>query len=190
MIKLPPDIAGQQPTGRPDDLRTVRPRFLAPSPTDSRATAHAVGAHVIRLPRGFEARATKLDGVPVLFARNGKAVHLLVDSVGGVVEIDGLSAEQTEGIREWMDAAAVAPQSELEGLLERISERFPERRHLDPKATDRDTKRALKLIGLSAGDAREVDRLLALAAEMDDGGASGGAEVDRLAKLASELMDG
>ena len=190
MIQLPNSVTGNQPTGLPETLRAVRPTVMAPSPTDPKASAHAIGSHVLRLPRGYEARPTRLDGVPVLLARHGKQVHVFADSIEGVVEVVGLSADQVEGIREWLDAAAVAPASELEALLERISERFPERRTLDAKATDRDTKRALKLIGLSATEDREVDRYLTLAAELDDGGASGGAEVDRLVRLAENLSDG
>ncbi len=187
MIKLPQTIIDGQPTGAPETLRVVPPTITPPPPTDPRATAHAVGAHVIRLPRGMEARAATIDNVPVLFARRAKAAHVFCDSAEGVVEVVGFSAEQIEAVHEWLDAAAVAPQSELEGLLERISARFPERRTLDPKATDRDTRRALKIIGLSADEDRAVDRYLALAAELDDGAASGDSEVDRLAKLGDSL---
>lgn len=207
MIKLPNSVTGQQPTGAPDTLRSVRPRFLAPSPTDTKATAHAVGAHVIRLPRNFEARATKIDGTPVLFARNGKAVHVLVDSVSGVMEVTGFNAQQVEGILEWLDTAASAPETELDAVLERVAARNPGRVDLDPKDTSRDAKRAFSILGLSAsvdpnvdnsyvaarattGDAREVDRLVALADTLDDGASSGDGEVDRLVRLADNLSDG
>lgn len=191
MIQLPKSITGKQPTGAPDTLRTVPPRFVAPALTDPKATAHAVGAHVIRLPRSIEARATKIDGAPVLFARNGKAVHVFTDSIEGVVEVIGWNAEQVDGIRTWLDVAATAPPTELDALLDRISARKPNRVDLDPTATDPDTKRAVQLLGLSTGDAREVDRYLALSDEMDDDSATGGdSEVDRLARMAENLSDG
>lgn len=192
MIQLPRHITGRQPKGTPDSLQTVRPTILAPSPTDPKATAHAVGTHVIRLPRGVEARATKLDGVPVLFAREGKQAHVFVDSLGGVVEVVGFNTAQVDGIHAWLDAAATVPenQSELSTLLDRISARDPGRVDLDPKATDRDTRRAFQLIGLTSAEDREVDRYLALAATLDEGDESGDTEVTRLAKLASELTDG
>lgn len=190
MIKLPPHITGQQPSGRPDDLRTVRPTFVAPAPTDPRATAHALGAHVVRLPRTFQAQASQIDGVPVLLARNGAQVHVLVDSTVGVVEVIGFNAQQVEGIREWLDAAAVAPETELDALLDRIDARTPGRVDIDPTDKHPDTQKALKLVGLSATDDREVTRLLALADTLEDGGASGDAEVTRLAKLGDSLGDG
>ncbi|MDQ1124890.1 hypothetical protein [Microbacterium trichothecenolyticum] len=208
-LRLPANITGAQPTGKPDDLRMVRPTFLAPAPTDPKATAHAVGAHVIRLPRSFEARATKIDGAPVLLARAGKAVHVLVDSVGGVVEVIGWSAEQVDAIREWLDVAAVTPenQTELEKLLAKIGERTGGRPIEGKDVTAAEAARLDKLLSLSAstapmidnsyvaarattGDAREVDRLVALAATMDDGATSGDSEVDRLVRLADGLSDG
>lgn len=190
MIKIPAHITGAQPTGAPDTLRTVRPTFLAPALSDTRASAHAVGAHVIRLPRGMEARSSKLDGVPVLFARNGRQVHVLVDSTVGVVEVIGWSAEQVGAVHEWMDAAEIAPATELDAILDRIAARNPGRVDLDPADKSRDTKRALQLLGLSTGDASEVDRYLALSDELDDGATSGDSEVDRLARLADNLSDG
>lgn len=190
MFKLPRSVTGQQPTGAPDTLRSVRPQFVAPAPTDTRASAHAVGSHVIRLPRTFEARAARVDGVDVLLSRNGRQVHVLVDSNVGVQEVTGFSAEQVAGVHAWLDAAATAPETELEAVLDRVSARNPGRVDLDPTAKDPDTKRALKLLGLTATDSREVDRLLELAATLDDGTSSGDGEVDRLVRLADNLSDG
>lgn len=213
MIKLPAHITGHQPTGAPDTLRTVRPRFLAPALSDARATAHAVGAHVIRLPRGMESRAAKLDNTPVLFARKGKTMHLLVDSVGGVMEIDGLSAEQIAGVHEWLDAAAMAPEKEtdLERFLAKIGERTGGRaiegKHLTASEADRlgklleadrlglsdaihpDVDNTARATASKASSSAEVDRLVALAATMDDSTTSGDAEVDRLARLGDSLGD-
>lgn len=214
-LRLPAHITGAQPTGAPDTLRTVRPTFLAPSPTDTKATAHAVGAHIVRLPRTFEARASMLDGVPVLLSRNGRQVHILVDSIVGVVEVVGWNAEQIAGVHEWLDDSAVTPETEsdlsmyLSKLGDRTGGRPIEGKHLTASEAARLGKvlEADRLLRLSAsidpnvdntyaatkattGDAREVERLVALAATLDDGASSGDAEVDRLARLAAGLSDG
>ncbi|WP_154096514.1 hypothetical protein [Microbacterium testaceum] len=214
-LRLPAHITGQQPTGKPDDLRTVRPTILAPAPTDAKATAHAVGAHIIRLPRGFEARAAKLDGVPVLFAREGRAVHLFCDSTTGVVEVTGLSAAQVEAVADWMhaaDAAAPENESDLSMYLAKIGERTRGRPIEGKHVTAAEAAHLGRLLeadrlGLTAstdpmidnsyvatrgitGSSAEIDRLVALADTFDDGSTSGDGEVDRLARLANGLSDG
>ncbi|WP_295852014.1 hypothetical protein [uncultured Microbacterium sp.] len=215
MIKLPAHITGAQPTGAPDTLRVVRPTFLAPALTDTKAHAHAIGTHVVRLPRRFEARSAKIDNTPVLIARDGKAVHVLTYSVSGIVEVVGWNAEQVAGVHEWLDAAAAAPENQtelakfLESLPDRNGGRPIEGKDLTPAEAARlgklmEDERLMRLSAsvdplvdnsyvatrASGGDAREVDRLVALAATLYYGARSGDGEIDRLVRLADNLSDG
>ncbi|CAH0172576.1 hypothetical protein [Microbacterium sp. Bi128] len=201
MIKLPPAVTGKQPTGTPDSLRAVSPISVLAHPTLD-ANSQALGAHVVRLRKGLEASHAVIDGVHTMFVADasGREVKVLADTVTGIVEVIGWTADQLDTIRrEHFDgrgikAPATAPgkpaarttADEVDRLLDTIPGRALEAKHAHLPAA----KRVGQLLGLSSADGREVDRLLALTATLDDGTSPGDAEVDRLAKLAETLTDG
>jgi len=181
MIKLPTAVTGAQPTGAPDTIRAVTPTCLA-GPR-AHAISQALGAHVVRLPLKTVAVEVVVDRVPVMFlsSRNGAQINVLADTRGGVVELVGWAADQLDEIRtvHFGGLGVGTVETPAEGTVVQLS-----------ASIDPNIDHGFVAGRATAGGDREVDRLVALAASLDDSAASGDAEVDRLAKLAETLSDG
>lgn len=181
MINLPAAVTGAQPTGTPDSLRTIPPTIVAPSTGDS--SAYAIGAHVIRLRTKLEAAPAEIDGVPVLFVtdREGKAVHVLADSRHGITEVIGWTPQQLDEIRtaHFGGLGITSAETPAKGTVVQLT-----------SSIDGNRDNTFHATRAAAGTDREVDRLVALAAAMDDGAAPDDAEVMRLARMADNLGDG
>ncbi len=179
MIKLPTAVTGAQPTGAPDTIRAVAPTCLAGP--HAHATSQALGAHLVRLPLKTDAVEAVVDRVPVLLlsSRNGARINVLADTRGGVVELVGWTGEQLDAIRrDHFGGLGLTAKVPATGTVVQLT-----------SAVDGNLYNTFDATRTTAGADREVDRLVALAATMDDG-TSGDAEVDRLAKLADNLADG
>lgn len=135
--------------------------FAVVAPIPLPAKVRAIGSHTIRLREKLQTAAATIDGVEVLFAS---------DLDGREVHV---LADTSHGIVEVLGWTAEQHDA--------IRRDYFDGRGIKPAATSRPAPSATP----------EVDRLVALAATLDDENApSGDAEVDRLAKLASELTDG
>lgn len=181
-LHLPPHISGARPSGAPDSLRLVPPTGVAPGLSGS-GTSIALGAHVARISPKLEVVQAEVDGAAVLFLadRDGRRVHVLVDTSTGPAEVVGWSAEQIDEIRE----------NHFGGLGVGTAKAPATRTALQLSAPiDPNVDNSYVATRAAAGTDREVSRLVELAANLDDSASSGDAEVDRLAKLADSLSDG
>ncbi|WAC68549.1 hypothetical protein [Microbacterium sp. SL75] len=180
-IHLPGHLVSRQPTGTPDGLRTIPPTILAPSTSDS--SAYAVGTLVVRIRTRLEAVPAEIDGVPVLFVtdREGKAVHVLADSRHGITEVVGWTADQLDEIRtnHFGGLGVGTAKAAAAGTVVQLS-----------NSIDGNLDNTFHATRATAGGDREIARLVALSASMDDNGTGGNTEVDRLAKLGDSLSDG
>jgi hypothetical protein len=181
-LHLPSHIIGARPSGALDSLRLVPPTAVAPGLSGS-ATSIALGAHVARISSKLQAVQAEVDGTAVLFLtdRDGRRVHVIVDTSTGPAEVVGWSAEQIDEIRttHFGGLGVGTAKAPAAGTAVQLSAA------IDPMLDN--TFHATRA---AAGTDREVDRLVALADTLDASASSGDAEVDRLVKLADGLSDG
>lgn len=181
-IHLPPHISAARPSGAPDSLRLVPPTAVAPGLSGS-GTSIALGAHVARISSKLEAVQAEVDGTAVLFLtdRDGRRVHVIVDTSTGPAEVVGWSAEQVDDIREthFGGIGVGAAKAPAAGTTVQLS-----------ASVDGNLDNTFHATWATVGGDREVDRLVALADTLDENGSSGNAEVERLSKLGDALSDG
>lgn len=181
-LHLPSHISAARPSGAPDSLLLVPPTAVAPGLSSS-GTSIALGAHVARVSSKLEAVQAKIDGSDVVFLadRDGRCVHVLVDTSTGPAEVIGWSAEQIDEIRttHFGGLGVGATKASAAGKVVQLS-----------ASIDGSLDNTLHPSRATAGTDREVTRLVELAASLNHGSESANAEVRRLSAMAESLLDG